>query len=146
MLADADYTEPATKSLLQECSSQVKAGFLKRVYVLLALQLVLSGGIVCAVLTAPSARTFVKSRPEVVILSSVAGLFVVCILFGKRHQHPLNLVLLHIFTLLQGCTIAGVCALYADAGMGNIILYAFATTAGIFCALSAYTSSVSSRT
>ena len=124
------------KPLLDECSSHVRAGFVKRVYALLALQLLLTGAITAGVVLSPDARAFVTRTPETIVAAGVVGLFVSCPLVAYRDRHPLNLLLLHLFTLCQSCVVAGVCAVYASAGAGLAVLEAFACTVGIFGALS----------
>jgi FtsH-binding integral membrane protein len=108
------------------------------VYALLALQLFLTGAITAVTVTQPSIRDFVVRTPESLLVVAILGMCTLCPLLSYRHKHPANLVLLHLFTIFQGCMVAGVCALYASAGMGMLVLYSFACTVSIFVCLSAW--------
>ena len=123
------------KPLLMDCPPEVRAGFVKRVYGLLFMQMLVTGGTV-ALMSLPPVARFVVTTPALVLMSGVGGLFVLCALSSHHARHPCNLLLLLAFTLCQSYTIGFVIVFYAGAGLGYLVVSAFMTTTLLFGAFS----------
>ena len=65
------------------------------------------------------------------------GVFIALMAF--KNQHPLNAQLLFVWTLMEAYTVGVVCASYAAAGQGRIVVEALVLTAAIFASLTLYT-------
>merc|ERR1719326_1841652 len=68
----------------------------------------------------------------------IPAVCVLCALQAKKAEHPTNYYLLWTFTGLMSFSIAGICAAYQQAGLGILVLQAFAITAACFIGLSVY--------
>merc|ERR1719486_1095792 len=61
-----------------------------------------------------------------------------CMLFSVKNQFPTNLIVLFSFTVLMSYTIGIMCTAYAAAGMGLLVLEAFAITSLVFVGLTIF--------
>lgn len=122
-------------------SGEHRAGFVRKVYGILAAQMTLTC-LTCAgaMLIPPIRGLFVAmmSIPYFSLLIFVPAICVLCALQAKKDQHPTNYYLLWTFTGLMSVSIAGICAIYQQAGLGYLVLQAFAMTAACFLGLTAY--------
>lgn len=128
----------AHKPYLVDCSPDIRAGFVRRVYALMCVQLMLTGAVVGVVVCEPSVRQGVQAYPETLYVSLILSLFTMCPLVAYKDRHPLNLALLFLFTIFEAYVVAYVCAAYASAGLGVLVVGAFATTTVLFATLSLY--------
>eukprot|EP00930_Biecheleria_cincta_P081702 TRINITY_DN7098_c0_g1_i1.p1 TRINITY_DN7098_c0_g1~~TRINITY_DN7098_c0_g1_i1.p1 ORF type:complete len:262 (+),score=62.21 TRINITY_DN7098_c0_g1_i1:51-836(+) len=121
--------------------AELRLGFIRKVYGILSMQMVLTV-FVCA--------CFMKSefirKSAMGLLSSgwvslayfvplVACLFALHIF---KNEYPCNFYLLFAFTLLMASNVGLLCAAFAEAGLGMLILQAFGLTAVVFVTLSGY--------
>merc|ERR1719329_1409271 len=89
----------------------------------------------------PPVRAFflsMMSIPYAQLAIFVPALGVLCALQAKKDEHPTNYRLLWTFTVLMSLSIAGICAIYQQRGLGYIVLQAFAMTSACFIGLSLY--------
>lgn len=122
-------------------SGEDRAGFVRKVYGILAAQMTMTClTCACAMLIPPVRAAFVGFMhiPYAQLLIFAPAICVLCALKAKKDQHPTNYYLLWTFTALMSVSIAGICAIYQQAGLGNIVLQAFAMTAACFVGLTAY--------
>ena len=124
--------------LLAECPPTVRAGFIKRVYALLALQLLATAGVSLVFSEVANVRSFIVSSPELMWVSAVLSLLTICPLYSYKSSHPLNMILLALFTLFEATTVGVLVAIYCEAGLGAVVILATACTFGLFAALSVY--------
>jgi FtsH-binding integral membrane protein len=122
---------------------QVKAGFLRKVYSLLSLQLLVTFGISASCMT-PHARAvivpFVALHSTAYqILTFIPLIVVIVALTAFKSQYPMNYVLLSVFTLLMSLDVGVICAVVAEAGFARDVYLALLLTLTIFISLTVYT-------
>jgi FtsH-binding integral membrane protein len=94
-----------------DCDVEIRVAFIRKVYSILFVQL-LATSLVALAMSLPAAIEFTHANPWtmwVPMLGSLVALFGV---YWKRHEHPLNLVLLGLFTLLEAVMIGSVTSYY----------------------------------
>ncbi|XP_011947236.1 PREDICTED: protein lifeguard 4 isoform X3 [Cercocebus atys] len=109
--------------------------FLRKVYSILSLQVLLTTVTSTVFLYFESIRTFVHESPALILLFALGSLGLIFALTLNRHKYPLNLYLLFGFTLLEALTVAVVVTFYDV----YIILQAFILTTTVFFGLTVYT-------
>lgn len=120
-----------------------RAGFIRKVYGILAAQMLLTCGVCFYCMWSEPIRMFVIHLFSFGYFGQLALFIplmaVLCCLQAAKNEYPMNFFLLFIFTLFMAVDIGAVCAVYAQAGKGGVILEAFGLTAFLFFTLSAYT-------
>lgn len=116
-------------------SVQIRMGFLRKVYTLLSLQIILTTATSALFMFSPTIKEFVLASPAVVMVSSLLSLVLLVALAVYRHQHPANLYLLFAFTLLEALSVATALTFYDY----STILQALFLTCAVFAGLTAYT-------
>uniref|UniRef100_A0A9L0IEV2 Transmembrane BAX inhibitor motif containing 4 n=1 Tax=Equus asinus TaxID=9793 RepID=A0A9L0IEV2_EQUAS len=109
--------------------------FLRKVYTILSLQVLVTTVTSALFLYFESIRTFVHESPVLILVLSLGSFGVLLALTLHRHKHPLNLYLLSGFTLLEALTVAFVVTFYDV----YIVLQAFVLTTAVFLGLTVYT-------
>jgi len=131
------FGELDSASLAFEAS--VRLGFLRKVFGILSLQLALTCATAGYFMYNKAARSFVLASPSLMTASIVLGLVLLFALFAYKDRHPLNLQLLGAWTLCQAIMVGTVCARFAQAGMGAVVLQAAVLTMLVFVSLTMYT-------
>ncbi|XP_008066860.1 protein lifeguard 4-like [Carlito syrichta] len=142
-MAERDPCYPASSieddfnygSNVASASMHIRMAFLRKVYGILSLQVLLTTMTFAVFLYFESVRTFVHNSPAVILVSAFGSLGLIFALTLHRHKYPLNLYLLFGFTLMEALTVAFVVTFYDI----RIILQAFILTTTVFLALTAYT-------
>nr|XP_046191578.1 protein lifeguard 4-like [Oncorhynchus gorbuscha] len=116
-------------------SVQIRMDFLRKVYTILSLQIILTTATSALFMYCDTIKDFVHSSPAVVLVSAIGSLVLIIALAFYRHQHPINLYLLAAFTLLESVSVATAVTFYEY----SIVLQAFFLTAAVFLGLTAYT-------
>jgi len=120
---------------VSESSLEIRNAFVRKVYTILFAQ-ILATTIVGGVLSqSPSAVLWVQANPWSYYVPMFGVFINLGLLYWKRHQHPLNLVLLSTFTLLEAFTLGVLCAYFDNA----IVLQALLITLGVFLGLTVFT-------
>jgi len=118
----------------------MRKGFIRKVYGILSLELMVTVAICCLCMFSEGVRTFTASYALAIQLITFIPMFVMLIvLFYVKDDYPLNLFCLSIFVLLMSWGVGAVCAIYYENGAGNIVLMAFALTCILFVTLSIFT-------
>lgn len=120
---------------VMQAAVNIRMGFLRKVYALLSLQLlmtVIMSGICMAV---PPIRSFVQGNDWLMGYVLVSSVVVLIALYIKRRDSPANLILLAAFTVILAYSIAVVLT-YCDLA---IVLQALFLTMTVVIGLSAYT-------
>lgn len=117
-------------------SAAVRDGFVRKVFALVLLQLVVTVGIACVFMfVKPLKRYVASSEGNWVFYLAWALSFVMLIALScstqLRKRHPWNVVALGAFTLVMSVLVGSICA-YWDV---QVVLTAFAVTCGIVAAL-----------
>lgn len=117
------------------------AAFIRKVYGILTFQMIITVAMCMIAMFVPAAqRAFIGmlTSSGLRFLLFIPTMCTLCALHAKKAVHPTNYYLLILFTVLMSCNLAGICALYAKAGMGILILEAFSITMGAFGGLTLY--------
>lgn len=124
--------------------SVLRAGFLKKVYGLLAAQLTFTAMTASLCMFTPAIRdTFLKLAGSHSWWLQLAFLIPSCLSLlvlklGVKDKYPANYFFLFLFTVGISIQICYVCSVYVALGHAHLILQAFGVTAVIFLGLSAY--------
>lgn len=118
--------------------AEMRLGFVRKVYSLLACQLLFTC-LVCmvAVFDVPI-NHFMVSNTVLFYFALFGSIGVMFALMLKKNEHPTNMYLLGLFTFLESYTLAIICAMYANDGQGQIVVEALSLTASCFMVLSCY--------
>ena len=116
----------------------VKAGFLRKVYSLLSLQLLFTVASSAFFMFHEPTRYFVLANQGMLVGAAIAPLPFILLLHCYQYRHPLNLALLGGFTLCLSYTVGVVCAMYYEQHYGPVVLQALVLTAAVFISLSSY--------
>ena len=138
---------------LARIERSIKMGFLRKVYSILATQMLVTVGVVVGFIylsfnvhdgaanphELTSFGSYVLSNSWVILVSLIPLLFVLCCLTSLKNTYPLNYFALALFTLLESATLGFICVLYYERGFGDQIVLAAAITLSIFLVLTLYT-------
>jgi len=133
--------QPFPSKYEEKQAEAVRNGFIRKVYGILSMQLLLTIGISCWFMFHVPTRTFVEAHATALILGTflpMIVLLVVLLCTRVKHVYPWNLVLLLLFTALQSVGIGCICGAYQQSGQGQYVLTAFSLTAAVFCALTLF--------
>ncbi|KAM3673208.1 protein lifeguard 4 [Ammospiza maritima maritima] len=122
-------------SNVASASVHIRMAFLRKVYSILSVQVLLTTVTSAIFLYSTGVQAFVHDRPALLLISGFGSLAVIVALTLYRHQHPVNLYLLFGFTLLEALTVAITVSFYDV----SIVLQAFILTTAVFLGLTAYT-------
>ncbi|KAM7056499.1 protein lifeguard 4 [Acridotheres tristis] len=122
-------------SNVASASVHIRMAFLRKVYSILSIQVLLITVTSAIFLYSTGVQAFVLERPALLLLSGFGSLAVIVALTFYSHQHPVNLYLLFGFTLLEAVTVAITVSFYDV----SIVLQAFILTTAVFLGLTAYT-------
>ncbi|KAF8320717.1 hypothetical protein DL93DRAFT_2052386 [Clavulina sp. PMI_390] len=118
-----------------ESAAEIKNAFIQKVYSILFVQILgtcLVGGVVSR---SPSTIFWVQTHVWAFYLPLFGTLVNLGFLYWKRHSHPLNLVLLSTFTLMESFTIGIAISFYDQ----TVVLQALLITLGVFLGLTLFT-------
>lgn len=116
----------------------VRNQFLVKVYSLVFLQIGFTAGFSCMCVFVIPVRDFFGSTPWIWIPFFVGTFICLFVLQAVRHKHPLNLIMLAVFTLFMSTVVGSACATYAQNGYGTAIAWAFVSTTVIFLVITVY--------
>jgi len=115
--------------------NELRWGFIRKVYGILSLQVVLTTLVAGMVVVTPAITEFFVRSPWSLIFIAFLPLILMCPLYYYHQQHPVNLILLGLFTVAISLTVGLSCALTN----GLIVLEALILTAAVVVSLTAYT-------
>lgn len=122
----------------------LRAGFRMKVYGILAAQMILTVAVAIACTCTPPIRAaFVamfNSNSDALQLALFIPTLssLLCLQLGAQRHYPWNYILLFVFTFCMSVNVGYICTVFQDAGLGWLILEAFAITAVIFVTLTSY--------
>jgi hypothetical protein len=120
-------------------SADVRLGFLRKVYGILAAQIALTVVICGLFMAVGPLRSFViAANGLLTLVGFFGGLASLFALMGAKDSFPLNMQLLALFTVCESLLVGTVCAQYAAAGLGYLVLEALVLTLAIFTGLTLY--------
>lgn len=122
-------------SNVASASIHIRMDFLRKVYSILSVQIILTTVTAAVFLYCEPIKTFVHESPALLLICAIGSLGTIIALTIYRHQHPLNLYLLFGFTLLEAVTVGIAVTFYEVA----VVIQAFILTGAVFLGLTAYT-------
>lgn len=121
--------------LVQECQVYVRNGFLRRVFILLCMQLAATSTGAIAAATVPPVTTWLLRHEEVTVAVILTTLAVFCALMALRKRHPWNAMLLGFLTLGITYIVGHVSAMYSKSSLGIYLAFSGATTCFVLLAV-----------
>lgn len=139
---DVEAPKPPLTGMVAELDAQWRQAFITKVYAILAIQLAITVAIAFVMMQFGGyelARWMLTDGYWTRLTSMILTFATLIGLMCYKNKHPLNLILLGVFTCFISYMIGFTCTLYAAAGMGVLVVEAFAITSVIFIALTAFT-------
>ena len=113
--------------------------FIRKVYGILSVQMIVTVLIAITMMYTPSIRDFCLNNAGLIVWPVlILSLVVVVALSYTKDTYPLNYGLLAGFTIIESILVGFVCTVYMVAGMGDVVVEAFVLTASLFLVLSLY--------
>ncbi len=113
--------------------------FIRRVYSILAVQLLLTGFISSFMIMHAPTQMYVLTHAWPVTLSIVSSLVLIVALMCMKDKEPENMYLLGAFTLVEAFLVGSVTTAYCATGQRGIVLEAVFLTGAIFIGLTLFT-------
>ncbi|EFN77089.1 protein lifeguard 4 isoform X2 [Harpegnathos saltator] len=113
----------------------IRMGFLRKVYGLLSMQLLMTVAVGSIFMMSSTVKLYVQENLWTMALAFILTIGILVGLLFKRKDHPTNLILLVIFTLVQSYTVGVVVSMYDT----SVVLEALFITLTVLLALTAYT-------
>ncbi|KAF9478789.1 UPF0005-domain-containing protein [Pholiota conissans] len=138
------YDQPAQGDLpddfkygvsVSECSPEIRNAFIRKIYTILLCQIGATSVVGGIIYTSPSVIAWVLTHTWSFYVPMICTFINILVLYWKRHSHPLNLVLLSSFTLLEAFTLGVTISFYPDV----LVLQALLITTGVFLGLTLFT-------
>uniref|UniRef100_A0A0A9ZCR4 Protein lifeguard 4 n=1 Tax=Lygus hesperus TaxID=30085 RepID=A0A0A9ZCR4_LYGHE len=120
---------------VHSASVQIRLGFLRKVYSLLFVQLLLTTVIGFTLIAVEPAKLFVQENTWMITLGFISNIVILIALHIKRKETPINFILLAIFTVVEAYTIGVIVSFYDQ----YVVLQAFLLTVLVLGGLTAYT-------
>eukprot|EP00898_Chlorokybus_atmophyticus_P002504 jgi/Chlat1/3254/Chrsp22S03432 len=120
---------------LSEADSEMRWGFVRKVYGILSMQFLLTVIVSSIMVFSEPVNRLVTSNQAFLIVAMLLPFAVMIPLYCYRYHHPLNLVLLGLWTVAISLTVGVACSFVA----GVVVLEALILTAAVVGGLTAYT-------
>ncbi|XP_077497161.1 protein lifeguard 3-like [Amblyomma americanum] len=133
--SDAEVGLPASPNPFAD--KYIRIGFIRKVYAILCVQLLITFGIIAAFVLVPELTKFAKTQGLVMMgagIGSFALLLVLTCCPNVARSFPQNFFLLFGFTILTGISMAGTCVFYGR----EEVMWAAGITAGVFILLTIF--------
>ena len=114
--------------------TDIRVGFIKKIYCLLSIQLIITWAMSFAIYSSHSATTFVLSTPGALVTSTLGTFLFLFLSWCYGKTHPFNYFILFGFTICESYSVSYICLFYQPTS----ILMAWGLTASIFVILSLY--------
>jgi len=134
MMADP---ESGNKGLLGFDENSARIGFIKKVYSILAVQLILTAGMAAIAMYSKEYQYFQRTNTWLLILAIIAMIVTEYMIICYRdiaRTVPTNYITLGIFTAAEGYAVSIICTFYPV----DLVLMALALTAAVTVALTVY--------
>ena len=138
--ADEEYDGHAIAAgTVEACDAAIRQGFLRKVFGIVASQLLVTAAVCAVMMLHDGVRTFVLTTPSMLFVSFLASMGFLFAAHIHKDAHPTNLQLTLGFTLSMAWSVGAVCARFYAGGMGLVVLEAVGLTASVTVGLTAYT-------
>lgn len=127
----------ATKPMVSFSMRDVRHAFLRKVFGILTLQLLVTAGISALFILDDNVKDFVQNHPGVLwsaVAVSFATIIAIACCPSVRKKHPQNLVVLSVFTLAEAYLVGSITAYYDS----KVVLMAFIITISVTIALTVF--------
>jgi FtsH-binding integral membrane protein len=118
---------------------ETRRAFIRRVYTILAVQLLLTGAVSAFMILHAPTQAYVLGHGWPVSLSIVMSIIIILALMCMKDREPHNMYLLGAFTLVEAFLVGTVTTAYCAAGQRGIVLEAVFLTGAIFVGLTVFT-------
>mmetsp|Transcript_25934 Transcript_25934/g.40837 ORF Transcript_25934/g.40837 Transcript_25934/m.40837 type:complete len:297 (+) Transcript_25934:166-1056(+) len=118
---------------------QTRKMFIRKVYSILAVQLLWTGMVSAFMVVHVPTQTYVLSHSWTVSSSMVLSIILIVALMCYKDRAPLNAYLLAAFTTVEAFLVGTIVTVYCAAGMKGIVLEAVFLTGAIFIGLTLFT-------
>jgi FtsH-binding integral membrane protein len=109
--------------------------FIKKVFGIVTLQLFLTAFVAIGIISSPSAQQYLATSLWLPLLLAISSLLLLIPIYIYKDRHPVNLILLGIWTSTFGVTVGISCTFYAPI----VVAQALVITASVVGALTCYT-------
>ncbi len=123
------------KTTVAQSTQDVRLAFVRKVYGLLTLQLMITVVVSLIMYLVEPIRLYVLQSPWFVPITSISSIIMIIFLFITREKYPLNLIMLFFFTVLMSFTI-GLVVIVTDL---DVIIKAVIATLITFSVLTMFT-------
>ncbi|XP_050511720.1 protein lifeguard 4-like [Diabrotica virgifera virgifera] len=125
----------AYRNNVLNATKQIRLAFIRKVYGLLSMQILLTFIIASICLFTPPIKSFVHTNDWMMMFSFIASIALLVPLHIKRKESPTNFILLIAFTVVQAYTIGVIVTFYSKV----VVLQALVLTLVVLVALTAFT-------
>ncbi|CAA7400048.1 unnamed protein product [Spirodela intermedia] len=115
--------------------NQLRWGFVRKVYGILAAQIVLTTAVSAVTVLYAPVNNLLQGSPGLLLAFAILPFILLCPLYHYQQSHPMNFVFLGLFTLCLSVTIGVACA----NTQGKIVLQALVITSVVVSSLTGYT-------
>ncbi|CAG9803226.1 unnamed protein product [Chironomus riparius] len=115
----------------------IRAGFIRRVYSILSVQLLVTLGFVCLFVLNQDVKLYAHRNPQLMIIPMIGTIALVCVIAcseSARRSSPTNIILLGLFTFFESLLVGFISSTYAP----NIVLMAVGLTAVVVIGLTCF--------
>merc|ERR1712176_1077514 len=113
---------------------------MRKVFLTLTLQLLVTAGIIACCVYIEELRDWIIINYWIYWVGIVGFVCIFCALMAAIDRHPVNILLLCVFTLFMGMMVGTLCAAYANQVGGDLVMQALGITILIFLALALFAS------
>eukprot|EP00246_Nothoceros_aenigmaticus_P001078 TRINITY_DN1139_c0_g1_i2.p1 TRINITY_DN1139_c0_g1~~TRINITY_DN1139_c0_g1_i2.p1 ORF type:complete len:249 (-),score=11.41 TRINITY_DN1139_c0_g1_i2:611-1357(-) len=138
---ESGYAHTALYPGISAEDNTLRWAFIRKVYGILSTQLLLTAVVGAVVALYTPIQDFFRHNPFVLLAVGLFSIIMLCPLYYYHQSHPVNLVLLGLFTVGISLTVGLTCAFES----GNIVLEALLLTSVVVVSLTAYTYWASQR-
>ncbi|XP_063236635.1 protein lifeguard 4-like [Bacillus rossius redtenbacheri] len=125
----------AYRNNVHQASLHVRMGFLRKVYGLLGVQLLITTAVAGVCMLQEDVKAFIHSNDWLLVCAFVLSFVFLVALHVKRREFPANLALLAGFTLVQAYSVGVLVTYYEQA----VVLHALLLTVAVVAGLTAFT-------
>lgn len=132
----SDDHDPTAKNFSFDDAS-IRAGFIRRVYSILSIQLLVTFGFICLFVFHQGVRRYSHANPQLLFIPMIGTIVFMCAIAcceSARRTSPTNIILLGAFTLCESIVVGFISSVYDT----KIVLMAIGVTAAIVIGLTLF--------
>ncbi|KAJ3634345.1 hypothetical protein MTP99_011227 [Tenebrio molitor] len=121
----------AYRNNVMQASKAIRLAFIRKVYGLLSMQLLLTVVVATICMFTPQIKSFVQTNTWMMAIALIASLVLIVALHIKRRETPINLILLAAFTVVEAYTLGVILTFYSQTVVLQAVLLTFIVLAGL---------------